>query len=181
MKIIITGTPGVGKTSVAKLLASKLSYEYFHVSSFVIENKLYTSYDPVRQTYNIDEDKVVKVLNEYLEKKGNVVIETIYPSLIDKADEIIVLRRNPVILYQELIKRGWSDIKVAENVEAEAIGVILQEALDWFGKVCQIDTTNRTIEEVIERIMNHECEEIDWLLDSDVQDLLFKLDKIIRD
>lgn len=181
MKIIITGTPGVGKTAVAKLLAARLSYEYFHVSSFIIQNKLYSSYDSIRQTYNIDEDRVIQKLNDFLKDKDKIVIETIYPSLIDQADKVIVLRRHPVVLYQELKNRGWNELKVAENVEAEAIGVILQEAIDWFGSPCQIDTTNRTVEEVVEMIFNEKCEEVDWLSDLGVQDLLVKLDRVIRD
>lgn len=181
MKIVITGTPGVGKTVVAKLLSSKLSYQYFHVSSFIIQNNLYSSYDPLRQTYNIDEDKVVKEINKFLQEKNNIVIETIYPSLIDYADKVIVLRRNPLSLFQELKSRGWNDIKVAENVESEALGVVLQEAIDWFGNPCQIDTTNRKVEEVVNMILDEKCENIDWLSDKKVQDLLFKLDRIVRD
>jgi len=180
-RIVISGTPGVGKTAVSKLLSSKFSLEYFHVSSFIIQNKLYESYDPLRNTYNIDDEKVAKVINSYLSDKKDVVIETIYPSLIDYADKVIILRKYPLVLYEELKRRGWNEIKVAENVEDEILGVILQEAIDWFKdkRPCQINTTNRTAEEVVNRIMNDSCEEIDWLSDEKVQDLLFTLDKVI--
>ncbi|ARM76092.1 adenylate kinase family protein [Acidianus manzaensis] len=179
MKIVITGTPGVGKTTISKFLSSKLSYEYFQVSSFIIQNKLYSSFDPLRQTYNIDDEKVAEKINEYLKNKDNIVVETIYPSLIDYADKVIVLRRYPLDLYEELKNRGWNNIKIAENVESEILGVTLQEAIDWFKNPCQINVTRKTIEEISNKIINNECEEIDWLSDNNVQDLLFKLDKVI--
>ncbi|BDC19459.1 adenylate kinase family protein [Acidianus sp. HS-5] len=181
MRIIISGTPGVGKTVISKLISSKFSLEYFHVSSFIIQNHLYESYDPLRNTYNIDDEKVAKEINSYLSNKNDVVIETIYPSLIDYADRIIILRKYPPVLHEELEKRRWSDLKIAENVEAEILGVILQEAIEWFKdkKPCQIDTTGKSPEEIVERIMKDQCEEIDWLSDERVQDLLFTLDKVI--
>ncbi|AWR97442.1 AAA family ATPase [Acidianus sulfidivorans JP7] len=180
MRILITGTPGVGKTSVSKFLASKLSYEYFHVSSFIIERKLYSSFDPLRQTYNIDDEKVAKEINEYLKDKNNIVIETIYPSLIDSADKVIVLRRYPIDLYKELKNRGWNEIKIAENVESEILGVVLQEAIDWFKSPCQINTTGKSLDDIMRRIMNNECEDIDWLSDKEIEEFLLKLDKVFN-
>ncbi|NON62064.1 adenylate kinase family protein, partial [Acidianus sp. RZ1] len=137
MIILVTGTPGVGKTSVAKEIARKLSLEYVHVSEFVLKNNLFSSYDPVRETYEIDDEVVARSLNEYLKTK-DAVVESVYPSLLDNADLVIVLRRNPLSLYEELKERGWPELKVAENVEAEAIGYVLQEAMDWFGNACQV-------------------------------------------
>jgi len=117
MRILISGTPGVGKTEISKIIALKFNFSYFSISNFILENKLYTSYDTIRETYNID-DTIIEKINDYINKIDNVVIETIYPSLIDNADKIIVLRKNPFILYKVLKDRHWGDLKIAENVEA---------------------------------------------------------------
>ena len=181
MIIIISGTPGTGKSVVSRLLRDKLGEDYiiFHLSSFLIQNKAYTEYDEDRQTYIIDEEKAEELLTEFLNAQKNVIVETIYPGLIPRADKVVVLRRNPFTLYEELKKRGWNELKVAENVMAEILGSVSEEAREYFDEYCEIDTTNKSWEEVVERILKGECESVDWLSDEKVQQLLLSLDKII--
>ncbi|AKA73762.1 NMP kinase [Saccharolobus solfataricus] len=181
MIIIVTGTPGVGKTIVSKKLSEKLNLNYLSLSQFVIENKLYTEYDEFRQSYIIDEDRVKEELEKIIIPNSRLVIETIYPSLVPIADIVVVLRRNPLSLYNELKSRGWSEVKIAENVEAEILGVISQEAKDTFkDKVCEIDTTEMNVEQILNKILNKQCDNsVDWLVDTKIQQLLEELDKII--
>ncbi|AAY79855.1 adenylate kinase family protein [Sulfolobus acidocaldarius] len=181
MIIIVAGTPGTGKTTVAKALSEKLNLNFLLLSSFIIENKAYTEYDDIRQSYIIDEDKVFELIEKYIENNPNVVIETIYPSLVPKADKIVVLKRDPFILHEELKKRNWNELKIAENLEAEILGVIEAEAIEAFGKdkVCSINNTGRTISQILEKIIKNECEQIDWLDDEKIQNFLLSLDKVI--
>lgn len=162
------------------MLSQRLGLEYLHVSNFVIERRLYRSYDSLRSSFEIDDEEVAKELNHYLSQRKDVVLETVYPSLVDNADKVVVLRRHPKVLYDELKRRGWSEIKVIENVEAEILGYVAQEAKEWFKESCEIDTTNLSPEEVITKILENKCDKpIDWLDFPDVQDLLLALDKII--
>nr|QNO45244.1 putative adenylate kinase [Methanosarcinales archaeon ANME-2c ERB4] len=48
--------------------------------------------------------------------------------------------------------RGYSRTKISENALAEAIDVILVEAVDWCDRVYEIDTTGKTAEEVADAI-----------------------------
>jgi len=43
--------------------------------------------------------------------------------------------------------RGYSEEKIRENIEAEALDVILVEAFEWCEKVFEINTTEKSIEE----------------------------------
>lgn len=60
------------------------------------------------------------------------------------ANVAIVLRCRPSVLRERLVARGWPEAKVAENVEAEALDVILQEAVGRIPSVFEVDTTSST-------------------------------------
>jgi adenylate kinase len=182
MIIIITGTPGVGKTTVAKSIIKIYNAEYINISEFVISRKLYLEYDEESGSYIIDEDNVKKELRKFLEGiKKNIVVETIYPSLLEEADLIIILRRSPIELYNSLKFRNWSIKKVAENVMAEILGIISQEARTVRGEICEINVTGKKLEEILFNIEKRICENVDWLESEEVQNLMLLLDKIIND
>ena len=58
--IIITGTPGTGKSTHAALLAeeSPIPLQHINVGDWVKERQLHEGYDPEWQSYTVDEDKV---------------------------------------------------------------------------------------------------------------------------
>ena len=59
--IIITGTPGTGKTTHAQLLVneSPISLKNINVSEWVKERGLFEEYDQEWQSYTVDEDRVL--------------------------------------------------------------------------------------------------------------------------
>src|SRR3989338_2311031 len=71
--VIITGTPGTGKTTLAKKLAKKLNYPYIDVNKIVKENKLDREYDKKRKCYAVDIKKLnqslIKLINNYKKNK----------------------------------------------------------------------------------------------------------------
>ena len=58
--IIITGTPGTGKTTHAQFLVneSPIPLKNINVSEWVKERDLFESYDQEWQSYTVDEDRV---------------------------------------------------------------------------------------------------------------------------
>ena len=48
--IIVTGTPGTGKTTFAKKLAKEIGADYVALTQFVSERKLYTGFDRERES-----------------------------------------------------------------------------------------------------------------------------------
>ena len=83
---------------------------------------------------------------------------------------IIVLRCRPSVLAERLRKRGYSEAKVRENVQAEVLDVILCEATDTDIPVNEYDCSEGTPSDAvdfIERILNGEIElgppgRVDW-------------------
>lgn len=68
MKILIAGTPGVGKTTLLNKLSQKLNCKTFDISKFIIENKLYSDYDSEYDTYDFKIKNVRKALKVELKK-----------------------------------------------------------------------------------------------------------------
>lgn len=155
MKIVcISGTPGVGKTALAKRLAEILGVEHIELSRHVIEKGLYQSFDEERQSYVIDEDAVRDYIRRLYSSIGPFVLDSHYAELTprDLVEVLIVLRLDPRELRKRLTARGWSARKVAENVEAELLSIPTRNAIEELGEdlVAEIDATGKSLDEIVE-------------------------------
>lgn len=141
MIVALTGTPGAGKSTVAGLVDAGFTVVDLNA---LIKDRFHTGSDPERGSLIADLDG----LTEYVEKlDGNYLIEG-HISHFLPADVVVVLRAAPRVLRERLAGRGWSKAKIAENVEAEALDVILVEALELNSRVYEIDGTGMTPEEI---------------------------------
>ena len=73
--IAVTGTPGTGKTTIAKKLAKRLDFYYLDVNRFIKRNKLYEGYDKRRKTKIVDVRKLNKALMGFIKFFKNKNIE----------------------------------------------------------------------------------------------------------
>lgn len=162
MLIGLTGTPGTGKTSVSKLLEKRRQWKVIHLNDLIKEEHLYTEVDEKRDAVVADMELVQSRLPELIDEmeKGAankvVILESHLAHYI--ADTIIVLRACPPELKTRLETRGYSEEKIRENIEAEALDVILVESSEWCEKIFEVNTTGKSVEEVeqdIEKIIDH--------------------------
>ena len=157
--IIITGTPCVGKTSVSKKLAVKLDALHVNLAELVKREKLYCGIDKERNSIIADLDKVSQRIKEVIqEAKGDVIIDGHYAVHVvnpKTVDFVFVLRKDPRRLKALMEGRGYSGKKLWENLEAEILDVCLMEAIDVCGKgkVCEIDTTDMSIDEAVDEVL----------------------------
>lgn len=74
-----------------------------------------------------------------------MVVEGLLAHLLQRRylTHVVVLRTHPKVLEQRLRARGYNAAKIRENVEAEALDIILWEAVSAHGidKVYEIDMT----------------------------------------
>lgn len=151
MAVLVTGTPGVGKTSVAQSLASTLGKKYVDVARLAAENNLVKGFDPELQAYIVDTSSVRALLEEIL--TCNEVVDTHIVECVPKrkVTHVIVLRLNPLELKKRLEARGYPNRKIAANVEAEVLDSVLIDAVKWFGerKVFEVDTTGKSVGEIV--------------------------------
>ena len=174
--ILITGTPGVGKTTIAQKLKSKLGSDYLGISELVKEQKLFTNEDKERNTLIADTERVKKYLKKILTGKTRAtVIDGHYAVEVTPTKQVnmvFVLRRDPRQLKVVLEKRGYDTKKVWENITSEILDVCLWDSLAVYSsnKVCEIDVRNKTAEKVVEEATQvlenkKECKygTVDWI------------------
>merc|ERR1712086_465254 len=148
--ILITGTPGTGKSSTAELAAAMTGLQHIDVSKMVVEKGLHEGYDEEFQTHLIDDDKVVDELEE-ITSEGGTIIDT--HSLLDYMPErwfdlCVVLRTKNEVLYPRLEARGYSDKKIQENVECEIMEVVAEEARESYKQEIYVEFDSNTADEM---------------------------------
>lgn len=149
--IIITGTPGTGKSTHAQLLAneSPVPLQHINISDWVKEKGLYEDYDPEWQTYNVDEDKLLDEL-EPLASTGGIILDWHTCEAFPErwADLVVVLRCDHSRLWDRLEQRGYSLKKIQENNEAEIMQVVLDEARSSYAAEIVVELNSESTEDL---------------------------------
>lgn len=171
--LVITGTPGTGKSTVSKLLATALCWKHIDIGKLASRKRLFKGYDRKRKVPIVDLKKVkAEILRITRCMNTNVILDGSYSHLIlprKAVIAVVVLRCSPNQLANRLRRKRWSVDKIKENVQSEIIGVCESEAMMVYGKVCEVDTTNIKAMEVCRKIISMykkgfpETRHIDWL------------------
>lgn len=183
--ILITGTPGVGKTEYSQQLAEMTTLQHLNISQ-LIRDAPEGSYD---DGYNIEydcrmlnEDKLCDYLDTVLTTSDNTNEESTVGSsssssklslggyLVDFHsvefmaerwyDLIIVLRCNNTLLYDRLLARNYNDKKLQENIECEIMNVVRDETYESYEEECIVELQNDTIEQMESNIQRT----LQWLV-----------------
>ena len=174
--VFISGTPCTGKTTVSELLASKSGFKLIKINDLAIENDFVLGIDEDKGYKVIDIDRLnEKVLEIISLSDESLVFEGHLAHLCEGADKVIILRVRPEILEARLKVRDYSESKIRENLEAEAMGVCTAEAYDIYGDcVSEIDASDLTVEEVADVLCDvvgdkadfpiGEIDFMDWLI-----------------
>jgi adenylate kinase len=147
---------------------AKRGWTVYEVNLLAEEKGLLGRRDRRRATREVDISALDKAVSEDERFKDAILVGHLSHHLT--VDLIVVLRCRPSVLASRLEGRGYSDEKVNENVEAEALDVILIEAVETERQVLEVDTTIKKVTEVVaamEEILAGEREKyaighIDW-------------------
>lgn len=160
--IAITGTPGCGKTTLAALLSAH-GFTVTDVHSLARQHDAVLGYDDLDAANVIDVDALQDVPCDADFIEGHM-------AHLLPVDGIWVIRIDPDVLGRRLAKRGYTETKIAENLEVEAMDLILQESLAAGVPVIQRDGTHRSPEELLSSFVevdstalkSHDLEVVDW-------------------
>merc|ERR1712228_219986 len=131
--ILITGTPGTGKTTLGRELATKAGLKYVNVSEFAKEEELFEGWDEKLNCHILDEDRIVDELETQMTEGGNIVDyhgSEFFPQRW--FDAVFVLRTDNTVLYERLEARDYSREKVEQNVQCEIFQTLLEEARESY-------------------------------------------------
>lgn len=172
----LTGTPGTGKSTTARVLAQR------HSTVEVGELARRLGYGRrAPEGVTVDLEPLVRKLRRDRSAIGSDLVVGHLAHLLPIRD-VVVLRCHPRELERRLARAGRSSADDRkENVLAEAIGVITAEAVSRRRTVFEVDTTGKGPSRVareVERWMNGprpaRWGRIDWLRDRTVTDRLLE-------
>lgn len=120
MNFAIVGTPGCGKTTLAKNLANELGLKVMNEKDFALLNKI----------GSFNEENELEIPIKEFEKKANAFLKNNTGFIFEghticemklNIDKIILLKIDPEILEERLRKRNYSDLKIMDNIFCEGI------------------------------------------------------------
>ena len=143
----LTGTPGTGKTAISRLLNTKVVHlsDYYEKASVGKTDS---------GEWLIDLDKINEIISDL--KFDDAFYEGHTSHTLDNIEMVIILRCDPSVLRKRLTNRNYSEDKINENLEAEALNIIYNESIDnnEKGIIFQLDTTYLDPQESADKLMN---------------------------
>jgi adenylate kinase len=157
--LLVTGTPCVGKTTVAQHLAKRLYAFYINLTEFAKTHNLSLREDKERKTTIVDEQMMLIEIRKTIDAtdERTIVVDGHYAAAVvpnNLVTRVFVMRRNPVELRSFMEACGYTGSKLWENLASEILDVCLVEALQEQDneKVCELDVTGKTVEAVVNLI-----------------------------
>lgn len=152
--IIISGTPGTGKSTLAQALAKRLGYQRLDLHHHY--KSISSGYNKNKQAYDIDKQKFTALVRKKLSsaKKGLIVDSHISHLLPGKLVGlcIVLTCSNLKVLQKRLQKRKYPQQKIRENLDAEIFQICLMEARERGHKTLVFDTATLKLPALVKTI-----------------------------
>ncbi|KAJ4459957.1 putative adenylate kinase isoenzyme [Paratrimastix pyriformis] len=146
--ILVTGTPGTGKTTLCELLAQTYQLNYVHVGTVIKENR-FVAFNEELQCDELDEDALLDHLEVIMNQGGNVVEHhesDLFP--LRWFSLVVVLRADNTVLYDRLQQRGYPLAKIQENCSAEICRLSADMAKENYPEGVVLEMSNDSLEQL---------------------------------
>jgi adenylate kinase len=148
---IITGNPGTGKHTIAKLISKKLNLEIIDINKIAISKKVFKRN---KGTLDVDVDKLKKIINKM--NSDSILVGHLAPYVISpkNVEMAVVLRKSPYKLQSTYTRRKYTRRKSLENIGSEILGIVYHDTVQEFGrkKTFQIDTSDKSISITVKKV-----------------------------
>ncbi len=119
--VLLTGTPGTGKTTTASMVAERTGMTHVNVGELIKEHKCYDGRDEDLNTNILDEDKLLDameiILDKAAEEDRGIVADFHVCEIFPERwfDLVLCLRTSTDVLFDRLTARGYGEKKRAGN------------------------------------------------------------------
>lgn len=181
MKVVITGTPGVGKHTIAESLSTIMGkIPILDINGIILSENLLTTTSENDDDNNkeVDIQKSYEFLTLLLSKdkfQNSIIVGHLAPYVINSqiVDLVVILRRSPYELKKIYQKRCYSDSKTRANINAEILGILSYDASKNFdfSKLSELENSSNLLPSSVAQSIYDMCLNaksrsfgfIDWL------------------
>lgn len=176
---MITGTPGVGKHTVAESLSNFLdNASILDINKIIFSENLLTISSHDAEGLDVDTDRTRDHFSLILSEgksQNSIIVGHLAPYVIDSklVDLVIILRRSPYELKKIYDERSYSPSKTKDNMNAEILGIISYDSSKTFefSKLSELINSinilpSLSAQKIITMISNEKLRsfgEVDWL------------------
>ncbi|CAG9483947.1 adenylate kinase-like protein 1, putative [Plasmodium vivax] len=147
--IIVTGVPGVGKTTLCEELVEVINKElqegqqaepasqmkHLNLSKVIKEERLYEEFDDQLDATIYSNDMVNEKMEKLKLENGGYIIDFHDVDFLEQKeliDHIFLLTTSTNKLYERLEKRNYAKEKIKNNIECEIFQVIKEDILTFY-------------------------------------------------
>lgn len=143
--VLITGTPGVGKSTLCEQLSRELGLQHIDVGAFARERDLLAEHDTTLDAHFLHEDAVLDALEPLMYTGGIIVDHHSCDWFPQRWFQLaFVLRASTHILFDRLQERKYPPQKRDHNVQAEIMQVVLEETVNAYPQLHVAQLVNDT-------------------------------------
>ncbi|TVU39455.1 hypothetical protein EJB05_12875, partial [Eragrostis curvula] len=166
--VLMTGTPGTGKTTTCSLLAESAGLRHVNIGDLVREKNLHDGWDEDLQCHVINEDLVNLRLRphplppprdpdplvcdelEDMMEEGGILVDYHGCDFFPERwfDLVVVLQTDNSILHDRLTSRGYMGAKLTNNIECEIFQVLLEEARESYKEEIVMPLRSDNVEDI---------------------------------
>jgi adenylate kinase len=148
-KIAISGTPGCGKSTFAKLLGAKIGYTVVEITDLLQTHpEIILKQDVTRNVPIVSISRLNRILKGY--SKVIIVGHFAHDLVVDC---VIVCHCDLKVLHSRLVARQYSQEKIRENLDAQISDMCYVESLDCGLPTVKIDTTRKVSQKQLSDVL----------------------------
>ncbi|KAK6907120.1 transcription initiation factor TFIID subunit 9/adenylate kinase [Kwoniella mangroviensis CBS 10435] len=168
--ILITGTPGTGKTLHSQLVQQEMSeseipMKHLNIGDVVKEQGFHEGWDEEWKCWIVDEERLLDYLEGVVNPENGpsqtgFILDHHDPSLFPErwVDLAVVLICDNSVLHERLTARNYPPNKITENVTAEIMQTCLSETRESYDEEIIVELqsmgqVDNEVEENVERIV----------------------------